>query len=108
MGLFGKKKYNKNITRDNEFLKDYSVKVNGLIIFIEDNEKVVSELNKLRDDFQYAVGSTDPKAKAVEKNIKKDFDTLAAMLQQPSWDEAEVLMLVKGLRRSIVEISSLR
>lgn len=108
MGLFGKKKYDKNITRDNEFLKEYAVKVNGLVLFIEDNDKIVTEMNKLKDDFQYAVGSTDPKAKSIEKNIKKDFDTLSAMLQQPTWDEAEVLMLVKGLRRSIVEISSLR
>lgn len=110
MGLFGfgKKKYDKNISRDNEFLKDYAIKVNGLIIFIDDNDKVKAELNQLKDDFQYAVGSTDPKAKAIEKNIKRDFDELAAKLQQPTWDEAEVLMLVKVLRRSIVEISALR
>ena len=29
MGLFGKKKYEKNMTRDNQFLKSYAIKVNG-------------------------------------------------------------------------------
>ena len=51
MGLFGKKKYEKNMTRDNQFLKNYAIKVNGLINFTEGNEKVTQELEALKKDF---------------------------------------------------------
>jgi acetyl-CoA C-acetyltransferase len=45
MGLFGKKKFNKNVTRDNIFLKDYAIKCNGLVFYVENNEAVKKELN---------------------------------------------------------------
>lgn len=108
MGLFGKKKFDKNVSRDNEFLKDYAIKVNSLLFYVEENEKLTKELNALKDDFEFSVASSDPKAKAIEKRIVKDFDQLKSTLQQNGWDEAEVLMLIRGLRGSIVEITSLR
>ena len=108
MGLFGKKKYDKNITRDNEFLKEYAIKCNGLMFYVENNENVKKELALLKDDFQYTVGTTDTDAKKVEKKIKADFQALTALLEQPDWDEAQALTLIRGLRRSIVEITSMR
>ena len=107
MGLF-KKKYEKNITRDNEFLKEYAIKCNGLMFYVENNENVKRELTMLKDDFQYTVGSTDSDAKGLEKKIRKDFDALTALLQQTEWDEGEALLLIRGLRRYIVEITSMR
>jgi hypothetical protein len=107
MGFF-KKSFQKNVTRNNEFLKDYAVKCNGLLLYIEENEKVQKELNALKDDFQYTVATNVRDAKALEKKIKKDFDALTALLQQDAWDEKEVLLLVRGLRRYIIEISSMR
>ena len=47
MGLF-KKKYGKNVTRDNEFLKEYAIKVNGLQMFVDNNQKVYDELEALK------------------------------------------------------------
>ena len=44
MGLF-KKRFSKNVTRDNEFLKNYAIKCNGLTFYLENNEKVLKELN---------------------------------------------------------------
>ena len=107
MGLF-KKKYDRNITRDNEFLKEYAIKVNGLMFYVEENEKVKKELALLKDDFQYSVGSTDSAAKGIEKKIEKDMKALTALLQQSEWDENEALLLIRGVRRYIVEITSLR
>ena len=107
MGLF-KKKYGKNVTRDNEFLKEYAIKVNGLQMFVDNNQKVYDELEALKNDFQYTVASSSPDAKALEKKIKKDFETLATALQQPEIAEAEVLVMIKVIRRNIVEISSIR
>ena len=43
MGFF-KKRFSKNVTRDNEFLKNYAVKCNGLAFYLENNEKVLKEL----------------------------------------------------------------
>ena len=110
MGLFGfgRKKYEKNVERDNEFLKDYAVKVNGLLVYVEDNEKITKELRKLKDEFQYTVASPDAKAKGVEKNIEQEFKKLTEALQQPSWAEDEVSLLIKGLRRLVVEVSSMQ
>ena len=110
MGLFGfgKKKYVKNVTRDNEFLKDYAIKCNGLLFYVEDKENVKKELNMLKDDFQYTVATNDSAAKKLEKSIKTDFEALTAHLQQSDWDEAQALMLIRGLRRYIVEINSMR
>lgn len=107
MGLF-KKRYSKNIARDNEFLKEYAIKCNGLLFYVEDKEQVKKELIQLKDDFQYTVGSTDQDAKALERKISKDFNTLTKLLQQPEWEENEVLLLIRGIRRYIVEISALR
>ncbi len=107
MGFF-KKTFSKNVTRDNEFLKDYAVKCNGLLLYVEENEKVKNELNQLKDDFQYTVATDAKGAKNIEKSIKADFDALTAHLQQPEWDEAQALLLIRGLRRYIVEIASMR
>ena len=107
MGLF-KKKYQKNVTRDNEFLKNYAIKTNGLLIFTENNATVTAELNTLKDDFQYAVATSDKGAKDLEKKIAADFEALAAALEQPQWEEAQVLLMIKGLRRSIINITSMR
>lgn len=107
MGLF-KKRFSKNVTRDNEFLKNYAIKCNGLSFYLENNEKVLKELNLLKDDFQYTVATDDAHAKKLEKNIKADFDALTALLQQAEWDEAQALTLIRGMRRYIVEITSMR
>ena len=107
MGLF-KKKYGKNVTRDNEFLKQYAIKVNGLQMFVDNNQKVFDELEALKSDFQYTVASSSSEAKSLEKKIAKEFDALAAALQQTEIAEAEVLLMIKGIRRNIIEISSIR
>ena len=107
MGFF-KKSFQKNVTRDNEFLKDYAVKCNGLELYVQENEKVLKELKALKDDFQYTIATDVRAAKAVEKNIKADFEALTAHLQQTEWDEAQALLLIRGIRRYIVEISSMR
>lgn len=107
MGLF-KKRYAKNVIRDNEFLKSYAIKVHGLLLYTEENEKVTDALKAMMDDFQYTVATADSDAKGIEKKIKKEFDALTAALQQDGWNEAEVLAYVKNIRRFIVEISSTR
>lgn len=108
MGLFGKKKYDKNVTRDNEFLKNYAIKCNGLSFYVENNENVKKELDLLKNDFQYTVATDDKAAKKLEKKINADFAALTALLEQPDFDETQALMLIRGLRRSIVEITSMR
>lgn len=107
MGFF-KKRYSKNVARDNEFLKKYAVRVNGLLIFTENNATVSAELNALKDDFQYTVATSDKGARDLEKKISENFEALATALEQPQWEEAQVLLMIKSLRRSITEISSLR
>jgi hypothetical protein len=108
MGLFGKKKYEKNMTRDNQFLKNYAIKVNGLINFTEGNEKVTQELEALKKDFQYSIGTSAKENKKLEKKIENDYQALSDMLTQASWDEAEVIRMARIIRQTIVEITSNR
>ena len=107
MGLF-KRRYSKNVVRDNEFLKNYAIKVHGLLLYTEGNEKVTSALKAMMDDLQYTVASADSDAKGMEKKIKKEFAALTAALQQDGWNEEDVLAHIKNIRRFIVEINSMR
>ncbi len=105
---FWKKTYTNNVTHDNEFLKNYAIKCHGLELYVEDNEKVKKELTQLKDDFQYTVATDANKAKKVEKSIQIDFDSLTTLLQQSEWDEKQAILLIRGIRRYVVEIASMR
>ena len=107
MGLFSRK-FEKNVSRDNEFLKSYAIKVNGLLMYTENNEKITEEMRALMNDFQYTIASMKPEAKKIEKSIAKEFEALTLKLQQPDWADDEVLLAVRNLRRYVIEIGSLR
>ncbi|MBQ4091348.1 MAG: hypothetical protein IJC64_03420 [Clostridia bacterium] len=107
MGFF-KRSFQKNVTRDNEFFKNFAIKLNTLMRYTEANEKVTAELKKLQNDFQYTVATSDRHAKKNEHNIEKMYDELKAMLQQPTWDEQQVLLLVRNMGAEIDEINSMR
>ena len=107
MGFF-KRKYSKNVTRDNQFFKTYAIKMNALLRYVEDNEKVTQAIETLQNDFQYTVASADGHAKKREKNITKLYEELKAMLQQPGWNEQQVLLLVKNIGAEVDEINSMR
>lgn len=107
MGLF-KKSFQKNVTRDNQFFKNYAVKINALLRYTEENEKVTTELKKLQNDFQYTVATSDRHAKKIEGNIEKMYEELKAMLQQPTWDEQQVVFVIRNMGAEIDEINSMR
>ena len=107
MGFF-KKSFQKNVTRDNQFFKNFAVKINALLRYTEENEKVTEALKKLQDDFQYTVATSDRHAKKGEHAIEKMYVELKAMLQQPTWDEQQVLLIVKNIGTELDEINSMR
>ncbi len=108
MGLFGKKKYVKNVTRNNVFLKDYAIKVNALINFAQGHDQVIKVLEALKDDFQYSVPTNHPEAKKLEKKIESDYQSLSAMMAESAWEESEVIRLINIIRQSIIELTSKR
>ena len=108
MGLFGRKKYTKNVARDNTFLKDFAIKLNGLMRYTEDNETVTKALRKLQEDFQFTVATQVKDAKKLEKNINQKYEALKAILQQPDWDEAAVLLAIRNIGLEIDEINAMR
>lgn len=105
MGLFS---FKKNVTRDNEFLKSFASKVNGLIVYTKNNDKITAELKALQNDFQYTTPSAKKEAKKIEKSIKTEFDILVGKLETPNWNEDDVILSINKIRRMIVEITSLR
>ena len=108
MGLFGKKKYGNNVARDNAYLKDFAIKLNGLMRYTEENEKVTAELKKLQQDFQYTVATQVKDAKKSEARIEKMYNALKDMLQKAEWDEQEVLMAIRNIGMEIDEINAMR
>ena len=107
MGFF-KKAFSKNVTRDNQFFKNYAIKINALLRYAEENEKVTAELRKLQDDLQYTVASADRDAKKYERKIEKMYEELKAKFQTTAWDEQEVLLIIKNMGAAIDEINSMR
>lgn len=108
MGWFNSRKDEKNTKRDDQFLKDYAIKLNGLMRYTEENEKVTEALKKLQNDFQYTVATNVKDAKKLEKRIANMYDELKATLQQPAWDEQAVLLSIRNMGMEIDEINSMR
>ena len=108
MGLFGKKKYVKNVERDNTFMKDYAVKINGLQRLAEGNDTVTKALKKLQEDFQFTVATQLTDAKKIERSIEKKYKELRETLEKPAWDEQAVLMLIRSIGVDLDDISALR
>lgn len=107
MGFF-KKAFEKNVSRDNQFFKNFAVKINALLRYTEGHDAVTAELKKLQNDFQYTVATSDKKAKKSERNIENMYGELKGMLQQPSWDEQQVLLIVRNMGAEIDEINAMR
>lgn len=106
--MFGKKKFSKNVSRDNRFMKDYAIRTEGLLMFAKEDGEIRRELLELKDAFQYTVASSKPEAQAFETKIEKDFSELTSYLQHDAWAEDEILALIKAIRINLVEISALR
>lgn len=108
MGLFGRKKHVKNVTRDNTFLKEFAIKLNGLMRYTEENENVTNALRKLQEDFQFTVATQVKDAKKVEARIEGLYDTLKSLLQQPEWNEQEVIQAIRNIGMELDEINAMR
>ena len=106
MGFF-KRKNEKNVTRDNDFLQSYATKTQGLLMYAEESEAITNELLKMVDDFKYTAPSYSPAAKELEKKIMKDHERLTNMLEQPDCVESEIIMTIRAIRRAINDISAL-
>ena len=107
MGLF-KRKYEKNVMRGDTFLKNYAIRINGLMRFTAENEKVSAELQKLQHDFRFTVATQAREAKKIEYRIEEKFETLRNTLQQPEWDENAVILMIRNIGLEIDEINALR
>ena len=106
MGWFGKKKYAKNFTRDDEFMKSYAIKINGLTRYAEGNDRLTEALVKLKEDFQYTIGSAAKPAKKNEANIDKMYNSLKEAFQKPELDEAGILLIIRNMGMEIDEINA--
>ena len=111
MGLFSKlfrKRYEKGVTRDNTFFKNYAIKVNGLMRYVEENERVTTALQKLQHDFQFTGPSPSKEAKKIEARIEDQYEALKAALQQTEWDEKAVILMIQNIGMEIDEINAMR
>jgi len=108
MGWFSRKKEYKvkNMERDDAFLKDTAMLVNGLMRYTEDNERVTKALKKLKDDFEFTVGSGLKSAEKNEKEINKLMASLKELLKQSAWDEDEAIRIIRDIGMEIDEINA--
>ena len=107
MGLF-KKKYEKNVGQGDTFLKSYAIRINGLMRFAEGNAKVTDELQKLQHDFRFTVATPAKEGKKIEKRIEEKYEALKDTIQQTSWDEQAVILLIRSIGLEIDELNALR
>lgn len=89
-------------------MKNYASKINALLIYAEENDKVAAQLRELQSDFQYTVATANSGAKKYEKQIDKEYKALSAVIAQPSWDEVEVIGMIRQMRGTIVSLMSER
>ena len=106
MGLFGKKKYVKNFTSDNNFLESYAVRIQGLLGYVEDNERIKKALEKLKNDFHYTIGTAAKNAKKNEARIDCLYDELKEAFQKPQLDEEAVLRIIRSIGIELNEINA--
>ncbi len=106
--MFGKKKYQKNVARDNEFLRNYEVKINGLLPFVQSNSKITDALKELQEQFHYTVPSPHKDAKSYEQEIEKEYATLEKAVEQPALDETLILFSIHKINKQIENINASR
>lgn len=104
MGLFGigKKKFQKNVTKDKEALADNVLKTNRLLILAEGNDTVTAALHKLQDDLHYTSVTGDTSAKRARKNIDHQIKELDDIMSKPGWSEEDVLQRIKLIQAEII------
>lgn len=104
MGLFGigKKKFQKNVTKDKEALADNVLMTNRLLILAEGNDTVTAALHKLQDDLHYTSVTGDTSAKRPRKNIDHQIKELDDIMSKPGWSEEDVLQRIKLIQAEII------
>lgn len=104
MGLFGigKKKYQKNVTKDKEAMSDNVQRINRLLIFAEGNEEVTAALHKLQDDLHYTSVTANTSAKGSRKALDSMIEELDALMSQLNWDAGTVLHQIKLIQAEII------
>ena len=106
---FGKKKYAKAFEKDNDFLKNFAVKISALLRYTEDNEKVTEKINKLKEDFVFTIAP--PQNREVKKHqeeIERKYADLKSVLEQDEWDEKDVLKRISSIGAELDEINAIR
>ena len=107
--FFSKNKRMKKVSHNNEFMKNCAVKIQGLIdLYGEENANLAKALTQLAEELTFTVPTSDPKAKAKEKNIQKGYEQLSALLKQSDWSEDEALAIIKDMRLNLTEMNAMR
>lgn len=104
MGLFGigKKKYQKNVTKDKEALADDVLRVNRLLIFAAGDETVTAALHRLQDDLHYTSVTADKHAGKSRKALDRLLRELDDMLSKSNWNQDDVLHQIKLVQAEII------
>lgn len=98
----GKKKFQKNVTKDKEALADNVLMTNRLLILAEGNDTVTAALHKLQDDLHYTSVTGDTSAKRARKNINRQIKELDDIMSKPGWSEEDVLQQIKLTQAEII------
>ena len=82
-------------------LAKFAVTVNGLKIYADKNENVLSALEKLQMDFRYNSANAEKSSAKIMKDIASAMDKLKATLEQEEWDEKDVLHQIKLINAKV-------
>ena len=105
--MFGRrKKYEKKIAHDRGDLAAYTTTVIGLKVYASKNEAVLSALNTLQDKFSYSSPNSQKTATKHLNAIHEGMKKLQASLEQPEWEENEVILQINELIVNIMHYSA--
>ena len=94
--MFGRrKKFTKKIANDEGELAKFAVTVNGLKIYADKNENVLSALERLQKDFRYNSANAEKSSTKIMKEIDSAMDKLKTALEQEEWEESDILHQIK-------------
>lgn len=73
----------------NEYFQNYSIKLNGLMIFTKKNPAMTEKLKELQSHFDYTVGAYNSKVKQEMKIIDKLYAKLSKQIQKCKEPESD-------------------
>ena len=103
------KKYKDKVEDTHKFLESHAIRLNAMLVYVEENETVSKKMIELREKFSFAVAPEDSKElKPYKEAIEQYFVELKEKLSPGDWDEKEVITILNNRQNALGEYTAVR